>query len=165
MREKAGGNRHNYSELIFVILLFLLFSLSALALVILGGNVYSGILDHMDANYELRTPLAYMATKVRQGDARDGIRLDEEALGTTALVLTENAGGEMYETWIYYYDGALREYYVSQGLEFIPSDGMKVVQAAGLTMEQEESGLLRFQCTAADGTQAELAVMPQASRP
>lgn len=165
MKEKAGSNRHNYSELVFVILLFLLFSLSALALVILGGNVYSGILDHMDENYELRTPLAYMATKVRQGDVREGIRLDEETLGTTALVLTEDGGDALYETWIYYCDGALREFYGSQGLEFLPSDGMEVVQAAGFTMEQETSGLLRFQCTAADGAQAELAVMPQASRP
>ena len=164
MKVSTGGSRHNYSELVFVIVLFLLFSLSALALVILGGNVYSGVLDRMDENYALRTPLAYVATKVRQGDARGAIRLDD-ALGTTALVLTEDAGGESYETWIYYYDGALREYYVSQGLQFLPAEGMEVVETAGFTIEQEDDGLLRFTCTAADGGQTELAVLPRASRP
>lgn len=164
MQDKIETGRRNLSELVLVIILFLLFALSALGLVILGGDVYANVLERMDENFALRTPLAYVSTKVRQGDGAGALRLDEESLGTPALVLTEEGDGESYETWIYFYEGALREYYVIAGTEFLPDDGLEVVKAENFTIEETEDGMLRLGNQVRQGQETELLLAPRAGR-
>ena len=60
--------RNHIVDVLFVLALFVVFTLSALVLVILGANVYRQTVSYMDENYEARTAYSYLTEKVRQND-------------------------------------------------------------------------------------------------
>jgi hypothetical protein len=76
--------------------------------VMLGADIYRKGVDDMQRNFDSRTSLSYLATKLRQGDEAGGI-LVTELEGCPALVLEETINGTLYRTWIYSYEGSLRE--------------------------------------------------------
>ena len=53
----------------------------------------------MDSNYDSRTSLTYLTEKVRQNDAANAVTI--RSVGDSpALVLSQQAGERIYETWI-----------------------------------------------------------------
>ena len=62
--EKKG----HMTSVLFTMLLFLVFVLSALFTVLIGSRVYENITVRSDASYTGNTALSYIANKVRQGD-------------------------------------------------------------------------------------------------
>lgn len=162
--KEMNQNKRTGSELAFVIVLFLVFSLSALALVTLGGKVYHGIFHKMEDNYEMRTSLSYVATKIRQNDSAEAIRVDEKTLGVPALVLSDQGDDAVYETWIYWSKGVLRELYIEQGVAFEPSDGMEIMKVTQFEIRQEKSGLIRLDSKNSSGEKQELCLMPRSAQ-
>ena len=71
MQEKTES-RHMV-DILFVLTLFCVFALCALTLVTLGANVYQRTVDHMESNFESRTPTSYITQKVRQADWENGV--------------------------------------------------------------------------------------------
>ena len=67
MIQKTEKKGHMMSVL-FTMLLFLVFVLSALFTVLIGSRVYENITVRSDASYTGNTALSYIANKVRQGD-------------------------------------------------------------------------------------------------
>lgn len=121
-------------ELLLTTLLIFIFAVSALGIVLIGGEVYKNIVASSDESFELRTGLSYIATKVRQGD-RAGMIGTDTIGGLPALVIREEYDGDVFEQWIYHYDGALREAYVLGGVEIEPEDGYKVMDIASVSMD------------------------------
>lgn len=126
---------------LFTMLLFLVFVLCALFTVLIGGKVYENITARMEENYTGSTALNYIANKVRQGDTYGGVQV-KEVEGTPVLELSQEINGETYVTMIYYKDGSIRELFtdtqsglgLSDGLEIIGCDGLKVKQEGRLIM-------------------------------
>ena len=48
----------------------------------------------------------------------------------------------VYETWVYCYDGYIRELFAEEGSNLLPEDGEKILPAQNLLVEQAESGLV-----------------------
>ena len=69
--------RKHIVDVLFVLALFVVFTLSALVLVILGANVYRQTVRYMDENYNARTAYSYLTEKVRQNDLYDSISIGE----------------------------------------------------------------------------------------
>ena len=69
--------RNHIVDVLFVLALFVVFTLSALVLVILGANVYRQTVSYMDENYEARTAYSYLTEKVRQNDVYGSIYVGE----------------------------------------------------------------------------------------
>jgi hypothetical protein len=88
----------------------------------------------MADNYTGSVALQYFANKVRQGDAEGQISVIDKD-GTQVLQLREEYDGEPYVTWIYYYDGSIRELftYEDSGLEL--ADGIEILECGGLQLE------------------------------
>ena len=82
------------------------------------------------------TSLAYVAGKLRAGDRADGVEVRTLA-GLDVLVLTEEIQGEKYATYIYYYEGALREYYSRADYDFDAAGGTEIARAAGFRAERD----------------------------
>ena len=61
----------------FVLALFGVFAVSALALVTIGADVYQHTVEDMGVNYESRTAVSYIMEKVRQNDTADSIFLTD----------------------------------------------------------------------------------------
>lgn len=123
-------------NLLFTMLLFLVFVLCALFTVLIGGKVYENINSRIEENYSGQVVLNYVANKVRQGDRAGSVEV-KTIEGTSVLELSQEIGGRQFVTWIYYRDGMVRELFtnVESGLGL--SDGLEIIDCEGLEFRQE----------------------------
>ncbi|MCI9163375.1 MAG: DUF4860 domain-containing protein [Lachnospiraceae bacterium] len=121
---------------LFTMLLFLVFVMCALFTVLAGGKVYENIGRRMADNYTGSVALQYIANKVRQGDEAGMVRvMDVE--GTSVLELSQDFDGERYISWIYYYDGSIRELFTHKDSGLGLPDGIGILECEGLSFEQD----------------------------
>lgn len=143
--------RSHKIDTVFVAALFTVFAATAFLVVLISAKQYQNTADSMKYNYEIRTASSYLAEKVRQNDSAFHIAVSELE-GIPALCLTSVENGVHYTTYIYCYDGALRELFVSEHSVFAPNAGQKIVPLLDFAPEAIDSGLLRITVTGTDGT-------------
>ena len=141
---------------LFTMLLFLVFVLCALFTVLTGGKVYENISARMADNYTGSVALQYIANKVRQGDQAGGIHV-QEIDGTSVLEQRQVLEGDEYLSWIYYYDGSIRELFTSVDSGLGLSDGIEIMECEGLSFSREGS-LLKIETAGEGGGRLMLAV-------
>lgn len=151
---------------LFAFLLLIAFLLFSLLLSGVGSAIYRKGTDSLNENYTTRTALAYLSEKLRQHNEAGA--LSETTVGDQpALALTETKDGANYITYIYYYDGALRELFTSASATPTPETGSKITDLSSFTFEElpspsEDVGhLLRL--SAADDTGAMQSVIVHTS--
>ncbi|MDR1962004.1 MAG: DUF4860 domain-containing protein [Gracilibacteraceae bacterium] len=147
--------RGHLTDVLFLLALFGVLAASSLFVVMTGANVYRHTVTQMDEHFSLRTPLAYVAAKVRQHDAQGAVYA-AELQGTPALVLEQTFGEAVYQTWIYCHEGAVKEVFLEKGADLELSYGLTIMETPGFRLEQTESGLLRFTATDAAGSEMTL---------
>lgn len=125
MRSKHGTHM---VDLLFSLALFCVFAATALLVVLIGANVYRGTVKRMDENFSTHTSITYVTTKIRQNDAENGVAVISFGDGIPALLLTREIDGAAFETYIYHYDGALREIFTERGNPAAPGDGQMIVE-------------------------------------
>lgn len=157
-KQSKLNEKHRSLDFIFILLLLCVFAFTSLLLIIFGANVYKGVADKMDQNFQLRTPLSYISTKVRQYDASGAIWLEEKE-NTTALVLETVDRGQPCQTWIYEYDNALCEVYIDKGANFALSDGIAMIPSHGLDLSLSETGLLKVRAYNENGIPLSVSLM------
>lgn len=138
-------------DTVFVTALFTVFAATAFLVVLIGAKQYQNTADSMDYNYEIRTASSYLVEKVRQNDSASHIAVSELD-GIPALSLTSEENGAHYTTYIYCYDGALRELFVSEHSVYAPNAGQQIVPLQDFAPEALYSGLIRITVTGTDGT-------------
>lgn len=141
-------NRQNNSkqfsfQFIFIMLLYLFIVVLSVMIISLGKNIYDKINQDRNTNYELRVSLSYIANKIRQSDKNGALKI-KELHGVNALVINEVYDEENYQTWIYFYHGAIYEMFVDEETRFDLSDGMKVVEANSFNIEEINHNLYKF---------------------
>lgn len=114
-------------DTIFILILLSIFAVTVLLSVIFSANAYKSIHEKSNKNFNQTSPLSYIASKVRQSDVSDAIRIEEKE-GTKALVIKTFGDNEVYETWIYNYDGYIYEIYVDENTDFSLSDGTPIYE-------------------------------------
>lgn len=135
---------------IFIILLYLLFTFISVSLLLVGGEVFSNISNSIDDNYDIRTSLSYVRVKLRQGDEKNNIYIDENN-ETPRLIIEEGDGRDIYQTIIYHYDGALYEMYIKKGVPFKQSDGDRIIDLEKLDFNIRDN-LVEISTESKDGT-------------
>lgn len=118
-------------RLVAVALLCGLFFLFAMSVILLGTNLYRGIVADGDARYTQRTALSYVINQARRYDLSGGISV--ESFGDTDALLLREGG---YVTRLYCYDGQLCELYTEESLLLLPEDGVAVLPLDSLTLTQ-----------------------------
>ncbi|MBQ7919306.1 MAG: DUF4860 domain-containing protein [Lachnospiraceae bacterium] len=140
-------------DVLFVLALFGVFTLSALVLVILGANIYKQTVSHMTNNYDSRMACSYFAEKIRQNDLASSVELGE-LYDTEALVFSQEINGETYATYLYYHEGYLKELFIKKGSN-IGDDplaaGNPIMELEYLDMELISDNLLKIYFTLAPG--------------
>lgn len=129
---------------ISIILIMGIFAIACLLLTNIGLSVYKRVVVANNDNFELRTSLMYVATKVRQSDM-EGYPYIINKDGVSLLVLGEEEEGNIYETLIYHKDNALYEIYQEKGAEFELDFGMKVMDIKNFTFQLKEDKMLEIQ--------------------
>jgi uncharacterized MAPEG superfamily protein len=125
---------------LLALLLFAVFAVCVLSVLLTGANAYRRLTERDQVSYDDRTVVQYLATKVRQADRAGGVTV-ETFQGTDALVLSEELDGSTYCTWLYCYNGYLRELFASADAELSPEDGEKILEAGGLQVESDGNTL------------------------
>lgn len=139
--------RHT-ADTLFTILLLLSFGCFALLLTAAGAAVYQNSVSHLEENYTSRTAVAYVTEKLRQHDQQDSITL-EVIDEIPALCLRETIEQSEFVTYIYYYDGALRELFIKDTITPYASNGTEIVKLAAFSItDQSAAGELLLQITA-----------------
>lgn len=116
-------------DIIFVLALFCLFALSAIFLITIGADIYGRTVDNMEGNFNTRTALAYVTEKVRQSDV-EGQVLIGEFNGHQALVITSRVSDIDYNTYIYEYNGCLKELMCRQDVVLGPEAGQDILEVS-----------------------------------
>ena len=150
--------KHFIVDILFVLALFGVFAVSALIVVTIGADVYQHTVRDMSRNYDSRTAIAYISEKLRQSDAalEDGtptIRLSSLS-GQPALALRSEEEEGTFCTWLYLYDGYLRELYVREDADLggsMLAAGEKILALSSLEYELVSDGLITVSMTLPDG--------------
>lgn len=138
-------NRHMV-DLLFVIVLFCVFAISALMLVMIGSNVYKETVSNMDQNYSTRTSFAYITEKIRQSDSQGAISIGSLD-GTDTLILTTASNNTVYNTYIYMYDGYLKELFAKSDATISLESGQNILPVSDFTLTAINAHLYQFTLT------------------
>ena len=131
-------SRSHQADSFFVMLLFFLFALTAFILVLIGVKQYKSTANAMNYNYEVRTVTSYLREKVRQNDS-------------DAAISVETINDIVYNTFIYYYGGSLRELYVQDGSSYSLDSGQRIVEIGGLDMTETTDKMITVTITDTSG--------------
>ena len=142
-------------DTVFVLALLTLFAATAFLLVLIGAKQYRYVTDSMNENYEDRTVSSYLTEKIRQNDTENAIavvRLED----TTALSITSEAADIQYITYIYYYEGSLRELVVTGNSVFTFASGQEIIALQGFTPSIINDSLLHISLTDTSGDSTDI---------
>lgn len=145
MKRRLDENKH-VVDLLFVMAIFLVFTFSALMLILVGTKVYKNTVEKMDKNFETRTSFAYLTEKLRQADRTEGIEIGEFN-GNTAIIMKEDIEGNMYATYIYLYDGHIKELFTSMENSLAADAGQDILIAEGFDAQKAAEGLYKVSVT------------------
>lgn len=133
MKERSNSKNSGLTALV----LFGLFAVCILFVLLTGADVYQKLIARDRSTYEKRTTAQYLTTKLRQADA-DGCLSVSEFAGLDALLIREEIEGTVYHTWIYCFDGYIRELFAAADGDFMPEDGEKILEAETLRVWKED---------------------------
>lgn len=149
-RRKYYGKRalpRLISIAVFAVFVFVVFGM-----VFLGFGIYSGVQKELKDTLEVQTSLRYITTKVAAARDRDSVFLTEY-MGIPALAIEERGeDGETYVSYIYNYDGALKELFIKKDSGIKPEAGTPVCTGVTLGASEPEEGLFVFTATGESGS-------------
>ncbi len=114
-------NRH-YIDILFVLLVFASFMLTALLLIAMGTAQYRKIVGNMDESDRLRTASAYITQKVRSS-RQEGMIQTGTLEGIPALKIYTDIDGVSYITWIYAYEDQMCEQFAAEARDDVKAAG------------------------------------------
>lgn len=131
------------TEIILVMVLLILFSISTLTLVASGSNSYINIINKGEDTSNLRIAQSYIHTKVRQNLEENSIYIKQfpEVEGK-CLVVKDNYSNVEYETVIFLDEGKMKESIIINGGSFNPEASFDLVEIDKLNFEIKDNELL-----------------------
>lgn len=142
------------ADAVFSLVLFCVFALSMLLVLMSGVGAYQDIRSASENGYSENTCISYISSKVHHNLAADSIYLSEVA-GEPAIALDEEIDGEIFVTYIYYYDGYVKELFTIKGSDFPAESGFDVLQVNSFSFDITSDGLLYVTCTGTAGGTAQ----------
>lgn len=120
-----------------VLALVAVFFILAMGITLLGSSVYRSTVSASEENYVRRTALSYLVNQIRRGDELGGVAVGSFA-GADAVVLAEDG----YVTYLYCWDGQLRELYMESDAGLTAGDGLPVLPLSSLSVTSEPGSIL-----------------------
>ncbi len=141
---------------IFPMLLFLVFTLSALGIVTFSVQIYRNIVERAEGRFNTETASAYISEKFRNHDQDGSIKVSDYK-GNQAISIEETVKDVPFITYIYVYDGYLRELYSETGRvdALSASDGNEILPMEMMNISKISDRLLRVEFTDKEGKMAE----------
>ncbi|MCI8400559.1 MAG: DUF4860 domain-containing protein [Lachnospiraceae bacterium] len=160
MKQRAK-ERHSI-DFLFVLSLFGFFTITALAVVLIGLQVYRSTVTQMQDNYTAATALSYIAEKVRSCDESGSLQI-AELEGQPALAIRQTVAEIPCVTYIYEQDGRLMELFVTEETPASLHMGEALTEVENFTVSSLEDGL--FMVSLTDGARMLQLVLKPHSTP
>ena len=149
---------------VFVIVLLLMFLLSALTVIAVGANIYRKNVEKTNENYSQRVSFAYVTEKIRQADQK-GLVFVAENFGKNTLVMQQDIDGVKYDTIIYDYDGYLCELFARDDLGTVyPQSGQKILEINSFDVQEVTDGLISATIKDEDGCEESVFIAVKSSK-
>lgn len=142
-------------DLIFPIALFFVFAASALIVLILAADLYSTTTSRLRVNDENRSALAYIEEKIRQNDTEGALKI-VSIEDRDCLAMSADYNGVLCTTYIYEYDGMLKELFIRDDVPFSLKSGRDIMEISSLTITNPEDRLYKFTVTDSEGLESSL---------
>lgn len=133
-------------DFLFPVVLFFVFTLSALTVILLAAGIYQSTTEESSLNDSARTSLSYISEKLHQSDAADSVSIGTFD-GCEALILKHSSDDDDYYTYIYAYNNELKELFVSGDAAVSADDGRTILQIKTFDIELLSDNLLQLKCT------------------
>lgn len=157
MDENKEKKRQNTVGLISTLSILVLFAIMALVLINVGVRVYKNVVLANNDNFELRTSLSFLATRVRQSDVSGMVDV-KEFNGSNALVLSEDFDGDFFDTVIFFEDGKVYELSMLRGYEVDPDAAFEIMELGNLKIDKPDDNTIHFTAENNGGDSEELNV-------
>ena len=141
--------RKHTIDVLFVITLFAVFAISLVMLTGTGAGVYERVVKDMDENYSSRTSFSYIYNKVHASDELGNVSVGTYQ-GADALIISEEIDNITYCTYLYEYEGKLKELFTRYGQEFDLKYGTDILDIDSLKLCMITDSLLKFEITPKD---------------
>ena len=135
----------------FILLLFCLFTMSSLAVIYIGSQVYSASVDTLEKQYTSLTALDYIEEKVRQNNSVNMIEV-KKIDDLDVLCIHEDHDDHHYTTYIYDDDHQLKELFIEDDQSFDKQRGETIMNIDAIAFELEDD-LLKMTVSANDKIQ------------
>ncbi len=132
-------------DAVFVLFLFALFVAMALLVTSNCAVAYKKSAEQTEERFNRQTCINYVTAKIRANNENEKITVID-LKGKNALCISDNFGDEEYRTYIYQYDGMVRELFASSDIDFDLSVGTPLTEASDLNFNLE-NGLFRCELT------------------
>ncbi|HIS91862.1 MAG TPA: DUF4860 domain-containing protein [Candidatus Alectryocaccomicrobium excrementavium] len=154
------GRNHSIAGA-FALVLLGAFAVSSALLALFGAQAYRAVVARSEERRARRTLVAMVRNAVNASDAQGALSV-ESLDGVEALCFTSEAGGEEYIRYLYVYDGALRELFISAERPFDPAAGGALCAAESMTAGRE-GGAMVVELTDSSGAVYEVVLAPRAA--
>lgn len=142
-----------------VLLLIGLFALLAVGVLSYGVSVYRHLTDLSQETYFQRTALSYFANQIRTFDQKGSVALGQLE-DVEAVVLRETWNETAYVTYLYYYEGAIRQLATQADNQVAPENGVPLLEATGLDLSRRDDSL-SFTAWSPEGAPCSLTITPR----
>lgn len=125
-------------DVVFVLILFAVFVVAALFISSSGALAYKNAVEQMDTRFNRQTCVSYITAKLRANNESGKISIGE-LNGISAICITDNFGDEDYVTYIYQYEGMVREMFCNAEIILDPITGSALTEAKALDFSMDGS--------------------------
>ena len=129
---KAKSRKHNI-DIMFLMILFLIFTFSAVSVLLMAVNSYRSVVTANESNANARTAIAYIRETVRQHDSGGAVDISQID-GTDCIRMSE---GEGFYLYVYEYDGYLMELEAKEGSGVTADFGDKILKINSMDFEKD----------------------------
>lgn len=128
---KAKSRKHNI-DIMFLMILFLIFTFSAVSVLLMAVNSYRSVVSANESNASARTAIAYIREAVRQHDNEGAVDISQID-GTDCIRMAE---GEGFYLYVYEYDGYLMALEAKDGSGVTADFGDKILKINSMDFEK-----------------------------
>lgn len=150
MNRKLYRKRKHVIDFLFALALFFVLAASSVALVVLVSGIYSRQIRESENSFSSHTVLSYVTEKLHQADASGSVTTGSFD-GQDAILIRQEYSGQSYVTYLYTYEGCLRELFIREDVTASASDGRKILATDSFFFEACDDGLFHLSCTDSDG--------------
>lgn len=128
-------------DVLFVLLLFCVFTMTSLSVVYVGLEVYKNTTQSLDQEFMMNTSLQYIIEKVRQNNKKDAVDISYIE-NTPALRLHQKYEDQDYYTYIYQDQNQLKELFILADQTAHLEDGEYIMEIKRFEVSKVQNNLL-----------------------